>query len=112
VRELAAVIERAAILGDGQRLEVAQALGSATPVAAESVRLPMAAPVAKPNGDVQTLNDAMVKHIEQALIRTRGRIEGPFGAAALLHINPHTLRARMRKLGLEWHRFRASTPEA
>jgi hydrogenase-4 transcriptional activator len=45
-------------------------------------------------------------HIEQALRATLGRIEGPFGAAKLLGINPHTLRARMRKLGIEWSRFR------
>ncbi len=42
-----------------------------------------------------------------ALARTNGRIEGPRGAAALLGINPHTLRARMRKLKLDWSRFRA-----
>lgn len=29
------------------------------------------------------------------------------GAAALLDINPHTLRARMRKMGIEWSRFRS-----
>ena len=41
-----------------------------------------------------------------ALAQTRGRIEGPYGAAALLAINPHTLRARMRKLGVQWRQFR------
>lgn len=49
----------------------------------------------------------MVAHIEGALRTTRGRIEGPFGAAELLRVNPHTLRARMRKLGIDWSRFRA-----
>jgi transcriptional regulator with GAF, ATPase, and Fis domain len=49
----------------------------------------------------------MRQHIERALVATRGRIEGRHGAAALLNINPHTLRARMRKLGLDWSRFRA-----
>jgi transcriptional regulator with GAF, ATPase, and Fis domain len=48
----------------------------------------------------------MASHIETALARTRGRIEGEHGAAALLGINPHTLRARMRKLGVDWRRFR------
>ena len=37
---------------------------------------------------------------------THGRVEGPHGAAGLLRINPHTLRARMRKLGVDWRRFR------
>jgi transcriptional regulator with GAF, ATPase, and Fis domain len=49
----------------------------------------------------------MSRHIERALTVTRGRIEGPHGAARLLGINPHTLRARMRRLGVDWQRFRA-----
>ena len=53
------------------------------------------------------LDEAMAEHIARALQLTQGRIEGPRGAAALLGINPHTLRARMRKLGLQWKRFRA-----
>jgi hypothetical protein len=57
--------------------------------------------------DGLTLNAAMTRHIESVLRRTRGRIEGPGGAAELLAINPHTLRARMRKLGINWGRFRS-----
>jgi transcriptional regulator with GAF, ATPase, and Fis domain len=48
----------------------------------------------------------MKKHIALALRATRGRIEGPRGTAAVLGINPHTLRSRMRKLGLDWSLFR------
>jgi DNA-binding NtrC family response regulator len=48
----------------------------------------------------------MKQHIEHALEECRGRVEGPKGVAAALKINPHTLRARMRKLGVEWGRFR------
>jgi DNA-binding NtrC family response regulator len=96
VRELAAVIDRAAILGYGRRLEIASALGVSGPPAPRSVR-PM---------DTVTLAEANREAIEVALRRTHGRIEGPRGAAAALGINPHTLRARMRKLGLEWARFR------
>jgi transcriptional regulator with GAF, ATPase, and Fis domain len=48
----------------------------------------------------------MRRHIELALARTHGRVEGRGGAAGLLDINPHTLRARMRKLGIDWKRFR------
>jgi hydrogenase-4 transcriptional activator len=58
------------------------------------------------------LGAAMVSHIERALQATHGRIEGPFGAAKLLGINPHTLRARMRKLGIDWARFRPMKAEA
>jgi transcriptional regulator with GAF, ATPase, and Fis domain len=48
----------------------------------------------------------MRKHIESALRAARGRIEGHGGAADRLDINPHTLRARMRKLGIDWKHFR------
>ena len=48
----------------------------------------------------------MRDHIEAALSASYGRIEGPLGAAARLGLNPHTLRARMRKLGIEWRRYR------
>jgi len=52
------------------------------------------------------LEAVLQSHIEAALRRTTGRIEGRTGAAALLGINPHTLRARMRKLGINWSSFR------
>jgi hypothetical protein len=52
----------------------------------------------------------MARHIEEALRFTRGRIEGPNGAASRLGINPHTLRARMRKLAIDWARFRRADP--
>ncbi|MEP0848514.1 MAG: sigma 54-interacting transcriptional regulator [Phycisphaerae bacterium] len=55
-----------------------------------------------------TLNDVMRRHIEQVLRSVYGRIEGPFGAARKLGINPHTLRSRMRKLGIDWRRFRTA----
>jgi hydrogenase-4 transcriptional activator len=48
----------------------------------------------------------MRRHIESALSLSRGRIEGRRGAATLLQINPHTLRARMRKLQIDWTQFR------
>ena len=48
----------------------------------------------------------MRRHIESALRITRGRIEGTDGAAEALEINPHTLRARMRKLGIDWQSYR------
>ena len=46
------------------------------------------------------------RHIEAALTETHGRVEGPHGAARLLEVNPHTLRARMRKLKIDWRGFR------
>jgi transcriptional regulator with GAF, ATPase, and Fis domain len=108
VRELASVMERAAILGEGRRLEVAAALGGDVSAAARRPGPAVAAAPGAPPVAVDTLDTAMARHIELALLRCWGRIEGPFGAARVLGINPHTLRARMRRLGVDWRRFRAS----
>ena len=104
VRELAAVIERAVILGGGHRMETAAALGATPP----PIPPPADAPASLASAPrIATLDEAMADHVRRALAATRGRIEGPGGAAALLGINPHTLRARMRKLGVDWSTFRA-----
>jgi hydrogenase-4 transcriptional activator len=106
VRELAAVIERAAILGDGRALHVGAALGKSP------IGIPRdAAVTAEPPGFAQ-LGDVIRDHIEKALRRSRGQVEGRAGAAALLGVNPHTLRARMRTLGIKWERFRTSSRSA
>ena len=100
VRELAAVLDRAVILGGGDRLEVAKALGPIEPLAG-SARLQDEQSRARLAADddsiaFPTLDRAMALHIESALVRCEGRIEGLGGAAHLLGINPHTLRARMK----------------
>jgi len=108
IRELATVIDRAAIIGNGRRLEVAKALGVGTiaPATPESTdQRPQPAGLTPP-AEILPLDDAVKQHVEAALRLTRGRIEGPYGAARLLRINPHTLRARMRKLKIDWNRFR------
>ncbi len=100
VRELASVMERAAILGNGRTLEVSKALGiNAQPRGPRQ-------PDTTTGEEFATLDEAMAGHIRSALQRTHGRIEGPLGAAKLLRINPHTLRARMRKLGIAWDAYR------
>ena len=108
VRELATVIDRAAILGDGKGLDIAHALGIAVNPKLRGGRRRGAKPshAAQPARGVTPLDAAMSRHIETALAATSGRIEGPHGAARLLDINPHTLRARMRKLGIDWKQFR------
>jgi len=109
IRELSSVIERAAILGNGRRLEVAKALGIAA--APSSALRPMrVAPSADPPLDLEafsTFDDQARSHIEAALRRSLGRVDGPFGAARLLGVNPQTLRSRMKKLGIDSRRFRA-----
>jgi hydrogenase-4 transcriptional activator len=109
IRELGAVIDRAAILGDGKTLEIAAALGLGGPNSTRSSQSVTSPPGLAPAGKaapVLTLDEAMRRHIETALRSVQGRIEGCRGAAALLKINPHTLRARMRKLGIDWSSFR------
>ncbi|MDG3007467.1 sigma-54-dependent Fis family transcriptional regulator [Paludisphaera mucosa] len=105
VRELAAVIERAAILGNGAGLDVVRALGVPAGLRPQTASPTRAASSAALD-PLPTLDQAAARHIEQALIRTGGRIEGSRGAAAILDVNPHTLRSRMRKLGVDWERYR------
>ncbi len=118
IRELGAVIDRAVILGGGRKLDVAMALGlgrQPPPAPAADATMYEVIPETVPlerlarqpaAGEIIPLAAAMRQHIERALVVTRGRIEGRRGAAALLQINPHTLRARMRKLGIDAGRFR------
>ncbi|MDX1929733.1 MAG: sigma-54 dependent transcriptional regulator [Pirellulaceae bacterium] len=121
IRELGAVIDRAAILGNGKTLEVATSLGLSQPlpdtqpsdeptfyeVIPESPA-PRARSEKVNNSPVAiaSLDVAMREHIERALAASGGQIEGRSGTAALLGINPHTLRARMRKLKIDWSTFR------
>jgi transcriptional regulator with GAF, ATPase, and Fis domain len=106
VREMSAVVDRAVLLGQGRSLEIAAALGRGGP--SKSVSPEVAAALALPPAErIVTLDQAIRRHIELALAETRGRIEGADGAARLLDVNPHTLRARMRKLGIDWAAFRA-----
>lgn len=123
IRELAAVVDRAVILGEGERLDLAKALGIGNGPAAQPAKSSEATfyevvpehsavtqmaqpPSLQENGDPLTLDEAMKRHIENVLNKVGGQIEGRKGAAKLLDINPHTLRARMRKLGVKWSEFR------
>jgi transcriptional regulator with GAF, ATPase, and Fis domain len=51
---------------------------------------------------VLALDEAMSRHIRQALQVSNGKISGAGGAAQLLGTNPNTLRSRMRKLGISF----------
>jgi len=112
IRELSSVIERAAILGNGRWLEMSKALGIAAPAA--SALRPLQAMslsrVAGPPAELAqstTFDEQARAFIEAALRKSLGRVDGPFGAALLLGLNPQTLRSRMKKLGVDARRFRA-----
>ncbi len=107
IRELAAVIDRAAILGNGDILQIAQALGVSRSAATLGNGRGGERAARADASTMPSLDEAMASHIERALALCGGRVEGPHGAARMLQINPHTLRARMRKLGIDWKSFRA-----
>ena len=106
VREMAAVMDRAVLIGQGRALDVGAALGQSP----RTAPAPAARVSARSSDSIEPLDVVMRRHIEAALHETHGRVEGPHGAARLLQINPHTLRARMRKLKIDWRGFRASPP--
>jgi len=82
VRELENVIERALILSPGSVLRLAE---------------PLAARM-RPTPD--RLDENEREHILRILERCRWRINGEGNAAAVLGLEPSTLRTRMQKLGI------------
>ncbi len=58
------------------------------------------------NRKICSLDQAIQIHIQKAMNFTRGRVEGPDGAAAVLKVHPSTLRAKMRKLNIPHGRSR------
>jgi len=106
IRELGAVIDRAALIGNGNQLEVSKALGWSERIDPNHNEVRAEAEHFQTPREICSLDEAMKKHIILALEKTQGKIEGAGGAGALLKINPHTLRARMRKLGIHWAEYR------
>lgn len=83
IRELQNVVERAVIIGQSDRLHVD------LPDTRSFITGPM-----------KTLEEIEREHIIMVLKKTKWRIAGPKGAAKILAINPNTLRARMKKVGI------------
>ncbi|MGD9210413.1 MAG: sigma-54 dependent transcriptional regulator, partial [Desulfobacteraceae bacterium] len=54
--------------------------------------------------DDMALDHVMRRHMEMVLRLSKGKINGPDGAAAALKIHPNTLRKRMQKLGITFGR--------
>jgi formate hydrogenlyase transcriptional activator len=98
VRELQNVIERAVILSDGETFSLDETwLTPVTPkTAASSVPL------------VANLIDHEKEMIETALREAEGLVSGPTGAATKLGIPRQTLESKIRKLGINRHRFKTS----
>jgi transcriptional regulator with GAF, ATPase, and Fis domain len=90
VRELENVIERAVIHSRGDTLELEDVLDAEQPDDASTL-----VPV------IKSLEIVEREHILLALKKANWKIHGKDGAAALLDINPSTLRGRMRKHQIE-----------
>jgi len=87
VRELEHVIERSVIVSSGPSLALACEL---KPVGSGPMK----------SEPLKDLSGAERDHILRALRETGWRIEGSSGAAAILKLNPSTLRFRIKKLGI------------
>ncbi len=85
VRELESIIERAMILCPGPVFQLTDRL--------DTHSHPLSSPA-------RTLEETERNQIVKILSETRWHIEGKEGAAAILGLNPSTLRARMHKLGI------------
>jgi transcriptional regulator with GAF, ATPase, and Fis domain len=99
VRELENVVERALIqhrYGPLAFDQIIQKVGSLTSPFFQNNSL-----------KARTLDDATRAYIEEILHACRGRVNGAEGAAAMLGINPNTLRTRMKKLGIVFGRRKA-----
>ncbi len=99
VRELQNVIERATILSEGDVLRVDEPLLG-------GVGVPAPPALATPLPD--NLRNAERRQIEDALVQTGGRVSGAKGAAVLLGIPSTTLESRIKRLGIDKHRFRSA----
>ena len=98
IRELQNVVERAVILCDSEIFCVDEAW--LTPAASRSTATSV--PL------VANLVEQEKEMIENALRESEGVVGGPTGAAARLGIPRQTLESKIRKLGINRHRFKAS----
>jgi formate hydrogenlyase transcriptional activator len=95
VRELENVIERALILNP------------TGPLTFEHMNLGQPKETLELRGqreEIGNLDNVISRHIRRVLSKTKGKVNGPDGAAALLGVNPNTLRNRMKKLGIDYGR--------
>ena len=88
IRELANVIERAVIYTQGSALHLVDDFEN----------------VDDESSLTRTLEEVERDYIIRTLENTGWRIEGPYGAAKILGLNPSTLRTRMLKLGIQRRR--------
>ena len=97
VRELENVLERALILSRGGVLTFNSIIWAGNDnYECESTPVP--------DPELLKLDHVVSKHIYRVLKMTKGKINGPGGAAEILDMNTGTLRHRMKKLGIPYGR--------
>jgi len=95
VRELENIVERAMILNP------------TGPLAFDHLNLGQTQKTLELQGqdeEIDNLDEVISRHIRRTLSKAQDKVSGPDGAAALLGINPSTLRNRMKKLGIDYGR--------
>ena len=96
VRELENVVERELILNKGEPVTFNGLTGiDKSGYSAAPKDLP---------GTPLSLDKVNALHIQRVLQITKGVVHGPDGAAAMLGVNPSTLRSKMKKLGIPYGR--------
>ena len=96
IRELQNIIERAVILADSDTLAIDERWLAGGPPKPPAVASPPASTLAAHEKDV----------IEAALRESKGRVSGPFGAAARLGVPPSTLESKIKQLKIDKGRFK------
>jgi len=97
IRELQNVIERAVILCDGDTFSVDETWLKRESPEVHGPAVPFVGAIISREREM----------IETALAESLGRIAGPVGAAAKLGIPRQTLESKIKRLGIDAHRFRS-----
>ncbi len=98
IRELQNVVERAVILCDGETFCVDESWLTRAASRSTATSVPMVANLVKREKEM----------IENALRQAEGVVGGPTGAATKLGLPRQTLESKIRKLGINPHRFKAA----
>ncbi len=95
VRELSNIIERSLILNRHEPISFDH-LHHSSPTA--NIKT---GDTKSQDEEITPLNQIIAEHIQKALIKSSGRIEGPKGAAQMLDLNPSTLRSKIKKFNIK-----------
>ncbi len=96
VRELENAVERALILRKGRFIDFKDIINPFSPG--------VPGKVVPQKNQPQSLDQLVAEEISKVLTMTGGKVEGKNGVAAVLGVNPNTLRSRMKKMGIPFGR--------